>query len=280
MVQFRLSAFADEYSPDFDKQLEGLKNNGIDMIEIRGVDGVNISEISVDKARIIKEKLDAAGVSVSAIGSPVGKIKITDTFEPHMQLLSHVIDIAKVLDTKRIRMFSFYIPQGDSYEIHRDEVLRRLDMMLSLAEQNGIELCHENEKGIYGDTPERCLDILQHFNGRLSGVYDHANFIDVGAEAYPYAYNLLKKHISYFHIKDSDGNEIRPAGEGKGRIPETITDIRKDYDGQVILTLEPHLFSFVGLSQLEATDEKIEKPYENSEEAFRVATNALKNILG
>ena len=200
--------------------------------------------------------------------------------QPHMELLQHIIDIAKILEAKRIRMFSFYIPQGESYEAHRDEVIRRLDMMLCLAEKNGIELCHENEKGIYGDTPERCLDILTHFGGRLKGVYDHANFIDIGSEAYPFAYNLLKEHITYFHIKDSKGEEICPAGEGKGRIPETIADIRKDFDGEIILTLEPHLFSFVGLSQLEGTDEKIEKPYQNSEEAFSVAVNALKNILG
>lgn len=279
MVTFKLSAFADEYSPEFDKQLEGLKNNAIGMIEIRGVDGKNISELSLDKARVIRKKLDDAGIAVSAIGSPVGKIKITDDIEPHLELVSHIIEIAKILGTKRIRMFSFYIPQGDSYESHREEVLRRLEMMLKLAEKNDIELCHENEKGIYGDTPERCLDILTYFNGRLKGVYDHANFIDIGSEAYPYAYNLLKDHITYFHIKDSDGKDIRPAGEGKGRIPETIADIKKDYEGEIVLTLEPHLFSFVGLSELEGTDEKIEKPYQNSEEAFSVAVTALKNIL-
>ena len=133
MVKFKLSAFADEYSPNFDKQLEGLRKNGVEMMEIRGVDGTNIADITTEKAKEIKLKLDKSGIKVSAIGSPLGKIKITDPIEPHLDQLRRVIEIAKILDTKRIRMFSFYMPEGEKPEKYRDEVFKRLEKMLEIA---------------------------------------------------------------------------------------------------------------------------------------------------
>ncbi len=280
MVNFILSAFSDEYSPNFDKQIEGLKKNGINMMEIRGVDGINIADISTEKAHEIRSKLDNAGISVSAIGSPIGKIKISDPIDPHIQKLAHVIEIAKILGTDKIRMFSFFMPSDEDPAIYRDEVFARLERMISLAEEHNILLCHENEKGIYGDIPERCLDLQEHFGGRLKCVFDHANFLNVGAEPYPFGYNLLKKYVTYFHIKDAVGTTIYPAGLGNGRIPETVASIRNDFDGDIILTLEPHLSAFIGLSALENTNEKIEKPYADTAEAFEVAANAIKKILG
>ena len=279
MVQFKLSAFADEYSPVFDKQLEGLKKNGVSLIEIRGVDGTGIADISLEKAKEVKEKLDKAGIGVSAIGSPLGKIKITDDMAPHLESLRHVIEIARILDTKRIRMFSFYMPEGEDPKKYRGEVFHRLEQMLTIAEDAGIELCHENEKGIYGDTPERCADLFKYFGCRLKGVFDPANFLNVGAEPYPHGYELLHSYMTYFHIKDADGLTIYPAGMGKGRIPEIIEKIREDFDGEMILTVEPHLTAFIGLDKLENTKGKIEKPYTDSEEAFGVAVSAIRNII-
>ncbi len=280
MVKFKLSAFADEYSPKFDEQLEGVLKNGIEMIEIRGVDGTNVSDITLEKAKEVKEKLDAAGIGVSAIGSPIGKIDIKGNLEPHLDKLRHVIEIAKILGTKRIRMFSFFMPKGEDPAIYKEEVFARLERMLEVAEAEGMELCHENEKGIYGDTPERCKEILEHFSGRLCGVFDHANFLNVDSVPYPDGYELLKSHITYFHIKDAVGTTIYPAGKGNGRIPETIEAIRRDFDGDITLTIEPHLSAFIGLDKLENTNGKIEKPFADSKEAFGVAVDAIKAIIG
>lgn len=280
MVTFRLSAFADEYSPNVDEQIEGLLANRIDLIEPRGIDGEGIASISLEKARELRKKLDAAGIGISAIGSPIGKIGITDEFAPHLDTLRHQIEVAKILGTKRIRMFSFYIPEGKDPADYRDEVLSRMEQMLTIAEAEGIEFCHENEKGIYGDTPERCHDLLTHFGGRLKGVFDPANFLNVGSVPFPNAYELLKSHIDYFHIKDADGLTICPAGLGKGRIGDMLAAIRNDFDGEIVLTAEPHLFAFIGLENLENTNEKIVKPYTDSKEAFRVAIQAIRALIG
>lgn len=282
MLEFVLSAFADEYSPEFDRQLEGLKLHGIGLIEVRGVDRKNISNLTDEELHAVRAKLDAAGIGVSAIGSPVGKIKVFDPFEPELEKLKRCISAAKILGTKNIRMFSFYIPSDKTYEECRDEVMKRLGIMLETAEAEGITLCHENEKGIYGDNDERCYEIQKEFGGRIKLIFDPANFREKDVETFPKAYGLLKDYIYYMHIKDvsSKDKTIVPAGRGDGRIPEILSALNASRSGRMILTIEPHLKVFDGLANLES-DEKtnISGAFKTSEEAFGAAVKAIKDII-
>ena len=281
MAEFVLSAFADEYSPKFDEQLEGLKKNGVGFIEIRGVDGTNVADLTDEQLHEVRAKLDAAGIGVSSIGSPIGKIKVYDEFEPHLEKLERCISAAKILGTPNIRMFSFYIPEGKTREECRPEVMRRLGVMLDIAKKAGVTLCHENEKGIYGDSPETCLDINDEFGGEMKLIFDPANFIECGCEPFPHGYGLLGDRIYYMHIKDATAEKmIAPAGKGVGRIPEIIADLDKKRSGKIFLTVEPHLRVFAGLAGLE-TDEKTKMPntYVTSAEAFGAAVDAIKAII-
>lgn len=280
MAEFILSAFADEYSPNFDEQLEGLKKNGVGFMEIRGVDGKNISDLDEATLKVVKEKLDKAGIGISSIGSPIGKIKTSDTFEPHLDKLRNCIRAAKILGTKNIRIFSFYMPEGVTREEARPEVMKRLAAMLEIAKAEGVTLCHENEKGIYGDSPETCLDIQKEFGGEIKLIFDPANFIECGYEPYPHGFELIGDRIYYMHIKDADENhKIAPAGKGIGRIPDIIRELDKR-EGKLFLTVEPHLRVFKGLEALE-TDEKTKMPntYATSYEAFGAAVDAIKAII-
>ncbi len=284
MANFILSAFADEYSKFIDKQLEGLNNNNVPFLEIRGVDGTNISDITLEKANEVKEKLDKAGVKISSIGSPIGKIKLTDDFDEHLDKLRHTIAIAKILGTNQIRMFSFYIEDGVDPDSCRAEVMEKLGKMLEIAKAEDILLCHENEKGIYGDNAERCLDIQKEFGGEIKCIFDPANFIQCGVETYPHAFGLLKDYIYYFHIKDATGvggiETIVPAGKGIGHIPEIMAEADKIYDRDIILTVEPHLALFDGFQNLEnSSEEDLTKFHARSEDAFALAINSIKNII-
>lgn len=280
MAEFILSAFADEYSPNFDEQLEGLKKNGVGFMEIRGVDGKNISDLDEATLKVVKEKLDKAGIGISSIGSPIGKIKTSDPFEPHLDKLRNCIKAAKILGTKNIRIFSFYMPEGVTREEARPEVMKRLAAMLEIAKAEGVTLCHENEKGIYGDSPETCLDIQKEFGSEIKLIFDPANFIECGYEPYPHGFELIGDRIYYMHIKDADENhKIAPAGKGIGRIPDIIRELDKR-EGKLFLTVEPHLRVFKGLEALE-TDEKTKMPntYATSYEAFGAAVDAIKAII-
>ena len=282
MVQFRLSAFADELSPEIDRQLAWLTANGLDLLEIRGVDGTPVADITLEKAREVRSKLDVAGVGISAVGSPAGKIGINDDFAPHLEKFCHLCDICDILGAKRMRIFSFFMPDGEDPAAYRPEVMRRLGEFAAIAAPRGITLCHENEKGIYGDTPERCAEIYNEFGGAVKNVFDHANYISCGIEPFPYAFSLVGGDLSHMHIKDANAAaEMVPAGEGIGRIPETLNAVRAAYDGEFILTLEPHLMEFSGLQGLEKEGHtsNLGNRYASPEAAFDCALAALRRYL-
>lgn len=277
MSKFIISGFADEIDSSTDIQFKTIKSLNISYFEPRGIDGKNIADLSEEEARALREKIDRYGVKASSVGSPVGKIDITDDFEPELEKLAHVAKTAKIIGTRNIRVFSFYIPD-EKYEEYRTEVMKRLSAMAELAEKEGVILLHENEKGIYGDTPERCRDIFETVKSdNLRAVFDPANFVQCGVETYPYAFNMLREFVVYMHIKDAKGQTVVPAGSGDGHVPEIISELYKSgYEG--FLSLEPHLGVFGGLAQLEKGDEMMELP-ESDAEKFTVAADALKKII-
>jgi sugar phosphate isomerase/epimerase len=176
-------------------------------------------------------------------------------------------------------MFSFYIPKGSNPEDHRNEVIDRLCEMSEFFRDLGIYMCHENEKGIYGDTPERCLDLFKTFP-QLKCVFDPANFVQCEQDTKE-AWAILKDYVHYLHIKDAlkDGNVV-PAGEGVGNIAYIIKEYANQ--GGNAITLEPHLKVFDGLKDLEQADEEIKvgiKSYATADEAFDVAVKALRGIM-
>ena len=155
MANFILSAFADEASPSLDGQIEALLANRISLVELRGVDKKGILDLTVGEAQEAQAKLAANGIGVSAIGSPIGKIPVTQDFAPHFEKFRHAVELARIFGTDRIRMFSFYIPKGEDPEAYFGEVVERIGRLVEYAEENGVHCCHENEKGIYGDTLDR-----------------------------------------------------------------------------------------------------------------------------
>lgn len=276
---YKISGFSDEIDTNIDVQFAVLDKLGIKFFEPRGVNGKNISDLTEDEAKELKRKMDEHKIKASSIGSPIGKINIEDEFLPHLKKLEHCIKIAKILDCRYIRIFSFFITDK-KYEAHRDEVMRRMKEMIKLAEREGVILLHENEKGIYGDLPERCKDIFDTVgNKNLGCVFDPANFVQCGAQTYPDAYGLLKDNITYMHIKDAlkkDGSVV-PAGYGDGCVKEILTKLKENgYDG--FYSLEPHLGSFEGLANLELGDAMTRLP-KSGEGTFTVAYESLKKIL-
>ncbi len=273
-MQYKLCAFADEASKNVDKQIEAMLANGIDYLEIRGVDGENVSGITVEKAKEVREKLEANGLAVWSIGSPYGKIKITDDFAPHLDKFKYGLELAHVLGAKNIRLFSFYVPQGEA-DGYTDAVLERLSAFRDAAKGSGIQLCHENEKGIYGDVADRCVRIQEAFPD-IKAVFDPANFIQCGQDTKD-AWEKLYPYVEYMHIKDAlaDGKVV-PAGKGIGNLPWLLSQYRGE-----VLTLEPHLSVFKGLEELEGGDRpKVgEYKYPSGRAAFDAAAAALKEII-
>jgi 3-dehydroshikimate dehydratase len=275
----RLSAFADEISPNPDEQVAVLAREGIHYLDLRSMWGINVLDLSDEQIRSIQDILKANHIQVAALGSPIGKVPIDSPFEAELQRLERAITIAQAYNTPYIRIFSYYPPSAPSAAgsdsndpaPHRGEVMRRMRALSERARETGITLLHENEKDIYGDTIARCVDLMHELsdpqgstrrhgaasasrldlthelsdmqggNKHLQAAFDPANFIQCGQTPFPDAYEALRPWLAYVHVKDALPNgRVVAAGEGSARWPELLERLRSDgYDG--FFSLEPHL---------------------------------------
>lgn len=274
-----VSCFADEIDVSVDKQIALLQELGIGWIEFRSGDGKGVADYTEKEAEMLMSRLSANGIRISAVGSPIGKIDITQDFEPHFETYRHIVELAGILDTSFIRMFSFFMPEGEEPDKFRDEVMRRTDRMVEYAAGRNVVLLHENEKGIYGDSAARCLDLMKLFYGdHFRCTFDFANFVQCGQDTLE-AYEMLRPYISYIHVKDAlrENGDVVPAGTGDGNVAEILNRLdEKGYAG--FLSLEPHLADFAGLKSLEK--EVKERGRTDGEEAFCTAYRALEKLLG
>ncbi len=279
MKKLNIYAFADEASPNVDEQIVAMKRNGLQGLEIRAVDGENVSVISEAKAKEVRRKLDDAGLITWSIGSPIGKIDIeNDDYAAHLETLKHTLEVANILGSENLRFFSFYIPQGKDPFDYENEVLDRMRQMAEISIKAGVNPCHENEKGIFGDNAERCLKIHEQLP-LVQGIFDPANFVQCGVDTAK-AWKMLNPYIKYLHIKDAlaDGSVV-PAGKGIGNVAEIVSDYRTFGDA---VTVEPHLTVFDGLKALERAGEETKTgkyEYPDANTAFDAACNALKALL-
>ncbi len=271
----RLSAFADEISPDLDEQADVLLSESIHFIDFRAAWNTNILDLTDEQVIRAKELLDARGIGVAAIGSPIGKVPVNTPIAAHMERFERALTVAKLLATQYIRIFSFYPPMdrvasegASDPATYREEVLRYLREMTARASAAGIILTHENEKGIYGDTIARNVDLLQSIdNPYFRAVLDPANYLQCQQTPYPDAYEAVRPWLEYVHVKDVRADEtLVVAGEGEGHWPELLQRLHTDgYDG--FLSLEPHLAKagqYQGFS---------------GPERFRRASQALQGLL-
>lgn len=276
MAQFMISAFADEAAKDLDGQIAALKRNGLVLIEPRTVIN-NIIEKTDAEITEIAEKLKEAGISLSALGSPIGKYSIEEPFEPHLAAFERALAACKILGTDRMRIFSFFVPR-DRVADYRDEVLRRMQILLQRAKEEGITLCHENEAKIYGQNPEEVADLLTALP-ELGGVFDAANYI-MDAQDPIEGFLATAPSLVYMHVKDAKIDKtIVPVGMGDGKYDEVIRRLETMTDQTVILTVEPHLKSFTGYASIDSREMKHDIHFENSDESFDFAINSLKNLL-
>ena len=278
MSDFVFAAFADEAGAALSEQIDAMLENRVPLLEIRGVDGKNVTALTVEEAKEVRKRLDDAGLAVWSMGSPIGKIGIRDAFGPHLDLFRHTLDLAEILGAKAFRLFSFYIPTGEDPELYRDEVLERMERFTEAGKGSGILLCHENEKGIYGDVADRCRAIHENLPG-VGAVFDPANYIQTGENTLE-AWEKVEKYVKYMHIKDAlPSGDVVPAGKGAGNLPVLLA--RYAAKGGRVLTLEPHLTVFKGLAALEREGDRSgvgAYAYPDARTAFRAAVEALRAL--
>ncbi len=264
-----LSGFADEIDPDLTLQCATLNELGITHIEFRSAWGTNVLDLSDEQIDEVAATLAKHDIRVSSIGSPLGKVNIEDDFDAHLVRADRALAVAARLGAPFIRIFSFFLRPDQAPAQHRDEVLRRMSALTARAEPTGVVLLHENEKDIYGDVPERVLDIVESVGSpTLRLAWDPANYVQVGVRPFTQGYAALRPHTVYVQIKDAllATGEVVPAGEGDGELRETVRALAADgFDG--FFSMEPHLGSYTAFGAL------------SGPENFTRATRAFTGLL-
>jgi 3-dehydroshikimate dehydratase len=239
---FTLSAFADEISPEPQEQLAVLARCGVRHLEFRSLFRTNVLDLTDEQVSAFKAQLDSHGFRLSAIGSPIGKVGIDQPFEPHLRRFERALELCQVFDTPRIRVFSYYKPEGTEWAAWRQQILDRLGEKVRRAERAGVVLLHENEHNIYGDSPERVADLFTALaSPNLCAVYDAANYVFCGYDPWE-GWQRTRAWTAHLHLKDwkAGANHGCLVGQGDGRWPDVLTAaVRDGYDG--FATLEPHL---------------------------------------
>lgn len=242
----RFSAFSDEVTEDFNGQAEFLVSQNIRNIEIRFVNSKNILDLDQEELAEAKLILNDHGIAVSAIASPIGKVKIDEPFEKHLSRFKHAIEIDDYLHAPFIRIFSYYPPDGKSIEAYREEVLSRMAAKAELVKGSTVVLVHENEAHIYGHSAGNCVDLVTTINSEhLKLAYDPANFVwgERIVNSMESCWPEMKPHVVHVHIKDwklgSSAIGSIP-GHGDGQVKALIQELADmNYTGY--LTMEPHL---------------------------------------
>ncbi len=242
----KLSAFADEVTDEFLEQVKYLAKERVGYIEPRFINKKNIMDLTKGQLNEAKKMIQDHGLKVSAIGSPIGKVKLDEPFEPHLDKFKHAVDLALFFETPFIRMFSYYAPEGKNIDDYRDEVMERMDAKVEILKDVDVTMVHENEAKIYGHTAEQCVDIVKTVDSpKLRLVYDPANFVwgEKITDNVESCWPVMKPYVVHIHIKDwklgaKDVGSI--PGEGDGQIKELLAELAAiNYDG--CLTMEPHL---------------------------------------
>ena len=264
-----LSGFADEIDPDLETQCRLLDELGIRFIEFRSAWDVNVLDLSDAQLDEVERVLAAHSIEVSSIGSPIGKINIEDDFDAHMVRMDRALQIAKRLRAPYIRLFSFFLRPDQPAVQFRDEVIRRMRALTERAAGHEVILLHENEKEIYGDIPDRVLDIVESVDSpQLKLAWDAANYVQCGVRPFTDGYARLRPHTVYIQVKDAvlATGAVVPAGEGDGQVADTMRALAADgYDG--FFSMEPHLASANPLGGFTGADE------------FKRATIAFTTLL-
>jgi sugar phosphate isomerase/epimerase len=239
---FTISGFGDEIAADPAEQLAALAGLRITHLDLRGAWDRNILDFTDDDIKALKALLAEHGAHVAMIASPVGKSPIDGPAAYERDRLQTAIRLARAFETPLIRIFSYY-HEGISHEACRDEVVARLGAWAEVAQAAGVTLLLENEGDLWGDTPDRLVDLFSSVDSpALRFTLDTGNFAGLGVASFDEAYRKLKPWLSHIQIKDvlTASHTVVPAGQGDGQIRRVLCAAKEDgYQGY--LSLEPHL---------------------------------------
>ena len=254
----RLGILTDEVSDDFGDALDWAAEQGLKHVEARVINGNNVVTLDDDQVRDVRRQVEGRGLYVSAVASPLFKCALDpsrevasgDRFgqkeegiEAHFAKLDRVATIARLLGTRRVRVFSFWREKDPA--AHRAEVVRHLKWAAGVAERADLLLLVENEPSCNGGYAAEVADIVRGVGSPfVRALWDPGNEAYAGREAFPAGYRHLKDVLAHVHLKDAyhgaDGKpHCVPLGSGDVPLIPQLRALAADgYEG--LFTIETH----------------------------------------
>jgi len=246
------SGIADEAGQDIHVQVKAHQELGWRHIEIRNVNDTNLTDVTDEQFDHILRVVSGAGLQISCFASRIANwakdISDPSAFESDKEELARAIPRMKRAGTPFIRIMSYANKQNIPEAQWRDRAIERIRHLTKMAEDGGITLLHENCDGWGGLGPEQTLELLAAINSpALRLVFDTGNTVFHGQDSMEF-YRKVREFIEYVHIKDArkvgDTYSACYVGEGEGRVPEIIRDLKETgYKGG--LSIEPHIAAIV-----------------------------------
>lgn len=284
-MQWSLSAFSDEAGPSCQEQIRALQRAGLRFMDLRSVDGFNIAALPLEQARLVRQKLDAAGICVNMFGSPIGKLDLAEDMAIDMEKLRHLGELAPILGCNAVRMFSYYSRKAKLPPVDfQDQAMDRLRQLKRLARELGLVLYLENEVDLLGCKPHDMREIARQMRDETFRIiFDFGNYNAVREDVWQ-GWLMLHETTDALHLKDNlftNGTMHHvPVGEGQGSVKRILADaVQRRWQGPV--TVEAHLQHSAAVAATgpsgEANQAFARMPLS---ESFHIACQAAKELIG
>jgi sugar phosphate isomerase/epimerase len=282
-----LSGFADEAANQktLDQQFSAFAALGLRYFSIRFVDagsGVkNVMALDASEVDLVKQKIAEYGLSVSSLGSPIGKTKLCDvddgtstgykSFDDYIREdVPRACELTNAFGAKLIRGFSFYHPKGSSLDEHFAQATDQVGKISEVCNQHGLTYGLEVEANLVGQNGEVLAKMHEQINqDALVLIFDGGNLVTMGytEDEVFQQYEFMKPGLGWIHIKDfrnpDSGNKVDHVDEealkhfvpadigdsGHLRIMKDLATFLPELDARmkargvpgVFLDLEPHV---------------------------------------
>ncbi|HPC18031.1 MAG TPA: sugar phosphate isomerase/epimerase family protein [Candidatus Hydrogenedentes bacterium] len=262
------SGISDEAGQGIDNQIKAHRELGWTHLELRMIDGQNLTMLPDAAFDAVFEKVTAAGMNVSCFASAIANWARPITCDPNIDIedLKRAIPRMHRFGTPFIRVMSY--PNDKDHPLPepewRREAIRRMKTLAKIAEDGGVTLAHENCSGWGGLSAENSNILLGEVNSpALKVVFDTGNPPTYRQNSWDY-YQAVYKDIVYVHIKDAriveDKEVYTYCGEGDGYVKEIVRDLlAKGYDGG--FSIEPHLAAVIHTGQKADTEQHLYESY-------------------
>lgn len=191
----RLAVYNDIFGDEVDTQIKALKENEINVVELKTINNKSISLLSEDEIINFAVKFLDAQIYILSLHSDIGIQDLSENYETELDNLAKLLKVAVRLDIKNIFIHTYL-----KKECNRSKIFERLSSFVELSRKYNVDLVFENEQNYYSDTLENILDLIRNIDG-IKYAYNPSNFLLCHSNSYN-TISALSSITSIYHLND------------------------------------------------------------------------------